>query len=645
MGDNRYSKLFEPFQLGTLKLRNRLVMTSMSTGFAGRGGRVTDRLIDYYAARAAGGVGMITVEMIDLHPQLYHVRKGLLLTGDHHIAGLRRLTDRIHAEGAAVSVQIGGFFRPATNGFVRYSTNETCPEGESGLAMNADEMRFFTDMLVKGVERLRRAGFDAVEIHACHGSVLSEFLSPYWNKRTDEYGGSPENRVRLVVEIVRAIRAKAGAEFPVLVRISGSEFTPEGTGVEDAVIYARELEKAGAAAVSLSGGLGHLDHIGISPSYIPRGILLPSAAAVKKAVHIPVIVANGLTPELAATALERGEADLIGLGRPLIADPEWPKKVREGRTFRPCIRCVQSCIGGLRDPRVECIGCIYNAAVGREGENQPQPAASPRRVVVIGGGPAGCEVARVCAERGHTVTLLERSEHLGGQFRLAALAPGKEDFLLLSRYYEQVLPELGVEVRYNTEASAALLAALKGEVFVLAAGSRPSVPPVKGADQPHVHTAHDYLTGKVLIDDGPVAIVGGGATGLETAHILADKGIQVSVVETLNAPGRELTANVGPKEYLLEDLKTKGCAFYSSHRAVRVEKDALVVSDRPLAGGGNETSIPAKWVLFAAGMAPQRALLNEKTLALGEWLTIGDCENPGNAYYAIHDAYELALGI
>ncbi|MCC8027589.1 MAG: FAD-dependent oxidoreductase [Clostridium sp.] len=640
-----YQKLFEPFQLGTLQLRNRVMMTSMSTGFADRGGLVTQKLIDYYGARAAGGAALITVEMVDLHPQLIHVRKGLLLTGEHQIPGLRRLTDRIHREGARASVQIGGFFRPGSTGLIRYSTDEITPEGEPSLAMNKEEMSFFTSMLVRGAQRLRDAGFDAVEIHAVHGSLLSEFLSPYWNKRTDEYGGSPENRVRFLVEIARALRKTMGEEFPILFRISSSEFTDKGYQTDDGAMYAQALESAGVTAISLSGGLGHIDHIGISPSYIPRGILLEGSGIIKKAVKIPVIVANGLTPETAEQALAEGKADLIGLGRPLIADPEWPNKVREGRVFRPCIRCVQACIGSLRDIRNECIDCIYNTSVGREGTNELAQTETPKKVVVIGGGPAGCETARVCALRGHQVTLIEKEKELGGQFRLAALPPGKADFLLMFRYYQDILKELGVDVRYNITADAAFLKELDADVYVLAAGSTPSIPPLEGKELPKVSTAHAYLSGELEIEEGPVVIIGGGATGLETAHMFVEKGIDVSVVESLNAVGRELTASVGPKEYLLEDLQAKGCKFYTSSRAVRITEEALIVSDRPLIGGGKETSIPARWILFAAGMRPRRSLLNEETAKLGRWLAVGDCENPGNAYHAIHDAYRLALTI
>jgi 2,4-dienoyl-CoA reductase-like NADH-dependent reductase (Old Yellow Enzyme family)/thioredoxin reductase len=647
MGQETFKSLFETFGLGPLSLNNRLVMNAMTTGSAGPGGTVTDRLIEYYAARAAGGVGMVTVELAGIHPQIYHVNNALGIFGDHLIMGLQKLTRRLHDEGSATSIQIGIYFRQHVNGFPRYSTNPSVPDDASHcIELNRDEIRFLTGLFADAASRAQLAGFDAVEVHACHGCLLSEFLSPYWNKRTDEYGGNLENRCRFALEILTEIRERVGLSYPVLFRISGSEFSSEGISPEDAVSLAQTLEKAGVTAVNVSGGLAHKNHIAIAPCHVPRGIFLPLSESIKKGVDVPVIAGNSLTPLQAVQALEWGQADLIGLGRPLVADAEWPVKLKEGRLreIRPCIRCNQGCIGGLRDPRRGQIGCLYNPSVGREGEASLEKSKLRKRVGVIGGGPAGCEVARVASLRGHEVILLETTRELGGQFKLAAVPPGKEDFRQLIDFYQWELRRLGVDIRLETSATPELLHSLNADTHVLAAGSRAVKPSVPGVDQVHVHMAQDVLAEKAKVEEGPVAVLGGGATGLETARVLSGKGLQVTVIEILDSPGIDISG-IGIREFLLFTLGKNNVKILTGQRAMVIESEAVIVSDRPLIGGGRETRIPAKSVALALGQEPETTLLDQDIPSRGTWHRVGDCRSPGNALTAIHDAFELACKI
>jgi 2,4-dienoyl-CoA reductase-like NADH-dependent reductase (Old Yellow Enzyme family)/thioredoxin reductase len=640
------NKLFESVTLGSLQLKNRLVMTAMSTCFAGPTGQVTDRLTEYYAARASGGAALITVEEAFIHPQLPHVKNALGAYGDHLIPGLSRLTQRIHEEGALVSLQLGLYFRQQLNGFPRYAASTQAPDcGPNCKELTIAEIQYLTDLFVAAAERTRRAGFDAVEIHACHGCIISEFLSPFWNHRSDEYGGSREGRFRFALDILQAMRARLGDGYPIIYRISGSEFAPKSFTPEDAVALSKMLDGCGVSAISISGGLGHVNHIAIPPGDVSRGLLLPIGKAVKEAVRVPVIVGNSMTPDIARNAVDGGMADLIGLGRPLIADPEWPRKVAEGRLedIRCCLRCNQGCFGAVRDPRRPWISCMYNPLAGREFENPITPSEVVKRVVIVGGGPAGCEVARVCKLRGHLVTLLEKAECLGGQIRLAAVPPAKGDFGKMPEFYEHELRRLGVDIRLKTMADQALLNALDADVYVFATGMEPTKPPIPGVGLPHVVTAHEILSGKVENPTSPVVVIGGGASGLETADLLAARGHRVTVVEILDTVGRDIPTGIGVREALMHRLHANSVILLMGHRAIEITPETVRVSDRPLVGGGQLTDLPARSVALALGGKPQTPATQD-TLpkkALCYW--VGDCWSPGNALDAIHQAFALAV--
>jgi len=638
--------LFDEVSLGPLRLKNRLLMTAMSTSLADSQGRVTTRLGEYYARRAAGGVALVTVEEAYLHPRLPHVPNALGVYSDELVPGLTRLVARIHSAGAAAALQLGLYFRQPFNGFLRFAASAHAPDCAPGcLELTPAEIQYLTGLFVAGAERAVAAGFDAVEIHACHGCLLSEFLSPFWNKRQDEYGGSGEGRFRWAVEILRALRERLPQDYPIIFRISASEFTADGFSAEDGLALSRTLQTEGVTALSLSGGLGHVNHVAIPPYHVPRGLLLPLGQAVKAATSVPVIVANSLTPELAVLAIAQGQADLIGLGRPLIADPDWPLKVARGRLaeIRRCLRCNQGCLGGLRHPAARGVSCLYNPEVGREGEGLLRPAPKPRRVVVIGGGPAGCEAARVSRQRGHEVVLLEKAAALGGQFNLASRPPHKGEFVRLLDYYRGELARLGVDVRLRTPADREMLAALRPNAVVVAVGSTPARPPLPGIHLPHVVTAHDVLAGDVTVAEGPVVVVGGGATGLETAEFLAQAGLAVSVVEMLDSVGRDIQSGLGVREPLLQRLAEKNVSVLTGRRVERISPEGVEVSDRPLIGGGQVTLLPARAVVLALGLTPGPDFDDWAAEVGGEWHRVGDCQTPGNALAAIHAAFNVAV--
>ncbi len=642
-----FDALFQPVSIGTLTLPNRIIMSSMSTRMAKTGGGMTDRLIEHYCRRARGGASLITVELADVHPLMPHLRQTLWLHNDAAVEAMRPLTDAIHENGARASIQIGVFFRPVMAGLCQYTASLKSPEAQPhAQELTAVELDRLGDVIAMGCLRAKRAGYDAVELHGVHGSIMEEFLSPFWNRRTDGYGGTREKRMRFPLEVLEKTRRLTGDDFPIIFRICGSEFHPEGTTVEDAVAFARAAEERGLNALSLSGGIGHIDHLAISASYEKRGMLLPASRAVKENCRIPVIVANALTPQMACDAVAGGDADIIALGRPLLADPDWPRKMKEGRMeeIRPCIRCNQGCMGGLRDASLPHIFCLTNPQMGRLMQDTPPAAEHPLNIVVVGGGPAGCEFAHTAAVRGHHVTLLEKENRLGGQFRTASVPPGKADFRALSDYFEVVLPRAGVDVRLNTEAGLQMLRNMQADVVVVATGSDPVLPSVPGMELPHVCLAVDVLKGRV-VPEGTVAVLGGGATGLETAHLLAEQGHAVTVVDMLQEFGRDIVAHVGVREKLLHLLEEAGVKFMPRRRVKSVTASGVELDERPLFGGGNVELLPADSVVVAMGQRPAVALFRELEASGIRCLAVGDCARPGNALAAIHAAYDLALSL
>ena len=324
-----FDALFQPISIGSLKLPNRIIMSAMSTRFPKTGGGMTEKVLEHYSRRARGGASLITVELADVHPLMPHLRQTLWLHHDSAIPEMRRLTDAIHENGSRASIQIGVFFRPAQAGLRQYTSSLESPEVlPNAQELSAGDLSRLGDIIAAACLRARKAGYDAVELHGMHGSIVEEFLSPYWNRRKDAYGGSREKRMRFPLELLEKTRKAVGEDFPVIFRICGSEFHPEGSTIDDAAAFARAAEERGLNAVSLSGGIGHIDHLAISSSYEKRGMLLPASRAVREHCGIPVIVANALTPRMAH--------DAVAGGMPILwrwADLCWP--IRTGRIKWP----------------------------------------------------------------------------------------------------------------------------------------------------------------------------------------------------------------------------------------------------------------------------------------------------------------------
>ncbi|HSF04549.1 MAG TPA: FAD-dependent oxidoreductase [Methylomirabilota bacterium] len=483
-------KLFTPIALRGVGVPNRIVMPSMTTRLATPEGAVTPQLIQYYLARAEGGAGLVTVEMCSPEPAGRHRAGELGILDDRSLPGLQQLTSRLKMAGARSAVQIGH-----AGGHTRQDVTGVPPVAPSALPHEVQEVdtrtiipveltpariRDVVRAFAEATERAKRAGFDVVEIHGAHGYLIAQFLSPLDNHRGDEYGGSLRNRARFALEVLQACRRQVG-EFPLIFRFSADEYAPGGLTPDEACEIAPWLVEAGADALHVSGGCYRSRPSGalmIPPMRYPEATFLHLARAIKGRVAVPVIAVGRLhDSSLAERVVAEGQADMVALGRQLIADPEWPRKVREGRLdeIRPCIAC-NTCVDGMREgARIQ---CLVNPVAGRETEFELRPVGRPRRVLVVGGGPAGMEAARLLARRGHRVALVERESRLGGQLRLAAKAPvfqnvetDAEVLLKLIEFLARQLGKAGVDVRLAQAATAALVRELRPEVVVLATGA------------------------------------------------------------------------------------------------------------------------------------------------------------------------------
>ena len=488
-------RLFEPITIRGVEIPNRIVMPPMTTRLADPDGTVTEELIQYYLARAHGGTGLLIVEMCSPEPAGRHRARELGLFDDRFLPGLRELTARLKAAGARAAVQIGhagGHTRQDVTGMppvapsaLPHVVQEVDTRTVVPLALTREGIRAVIQAFADATERAKRAGFDVVEIHGAHGYLIAQFLSPLDNHRTDEYGGSLRNRARFALEVLEACRERVG-DLPLIFRVSADEYAAGGVALDDARELSPWLVEAGADALHVSAGCYRSRPSGavmIPPMSYPEGVFLHLARAIKSCVGVPVIAVGRLhDPALAERVLAEGQADMVALGRQLIADPEWPRKVRAGRAdeIRPCISC-NTCVDGMREgARIQ---CLVNAMAGREVQFELRPVPRPRSVMVVGGGPAGMEAARVLALRGHRVVLVEQSDRLGGQLRLAARAPifqnVETDASVLLRFVEflgRQLGTVGVAVKLGQAVTPRLVNELKPEVVVLATGASYRVP-------------------------------------------------------------------------------------------------------------------------------------------------------------------------
>ncbi|MEQ2128738.1 NAD(P)/FAD-dependent oxidoreductase [Caldanaerobacter subterraneus KAk] len=640
-------ELTKPIQLGGIELKNRLVMAPVKTGYATVEGQVTEELIGYYLNRAKGGVGLIVLESAYVDPSGKEIPRQLGIYDDSLVDGLKRLITPLQEAGSKVAVYInhaGRIANPMVTKLPLIAPSPiACPTiGVEPQGIPHEDIKKWQNTYVKAAIRAYEAGADALEIQFGHGYLVHQFLSPHTNKREDEYGGSFENRIRFGMEILDEIKKEIGADFPIIVRISADEFVPGGWTLEDAIRLAKALEDKGVAAIDVSlGSSCESGAITLQTLGTQKGLAWEFASKIKEQVNIPVIAVGRInTPELAEEILVSGKADLVALGRPLVADPLFVEKAISGRSkeIRRCAACHQGCLDELRAGRR--FGCNFNPSVGKEEEIEIQKAPQPgKKVFIIGAGPAGLEAAYTAASRGHKVTIYDENEELGGQLIAASMPPHKEELMGIVEYYKEVLPKLGVEIKLNHRVTAEEVAQWEADAIMFATGGEPIVFPIPGLKE------YGYMTALDVLKEGKetgqtVAIIGGGLIGMETADYLSEKGKKVMVIELLDEVARDM--GVFEKNLLMKRLKERDVEIYVKTKLKEVNKS--LVTETP--EGERNLPLPDTIVL-SVGMRPNRTLYEEvKKLVPEEKLyLIGDAKEVRKIVHAISEGRNVALTI
>jgi len=640
-------KLFDSIQLKNLFLKNRIAMASMGTNLADSEGFVTEEMIAYYAERAKGGAGLIMTELVTVDFPLGNgIERQLSIDNDKYIPGLQKLTNQIHRYGSKVFVQLNHAGNRAKPEFTRGAVPVSASPTPSSIAkiepkpLTGEEISNLIDAFGQAGRRAKEAGFDGIDLHFAHGYLISQFLSSFTNKRTDRYGGNFGNRVRLAIEVLERCRRGVGKDFPISAKVVGQQYMKGGITLHETKNLCHLLQQNGIDVIQVSGGDPESpDHLPVPPMYSRRGCYVNLAHSIKKGVSIPVITVGRINNILLANQIiESGKADLVAMGRAFLADPDFPRKALEGKLeeIRMCIGCNQGCRGRDRTKYLT-VGCILNPRAGKEKE-EPEivPARITKHLLVVGGGPAGMEAARVAALRGHQVILAEKQRGLGGQLREAARPPGRGEFRNLIKWYQHQVSRLGVKLFLGRKATVDSIRNLEPDTVILATGSRPLSPAIGGLKQVNVAYASDIL-GKKIQMGNQVVIIGGGGVGLETADFLTSRGKRVTVIEQLSEVGRDLEGST--KKALMARLTRKKVRILTSATVHKVEIKKIFVRWN---GSQNEIAFDEPLIIATgveANLELYESLKKTEELKNIDLHVIGDSISPRLLREAIFEGY------
>lgn len=635
-----YSNLFQPGNIGTCKLRNRIIMPLYPTKYS-HDSRVNERMLSFYRERAKGGVAMIVLDCPCLdYPALYKGKNELRIDEPSYVEGIQKLLSAIHDEGAKAFMHLNYpgeiFFDKQVEGAKQKGGKWVQPLANY---MTAEEACSIIDIMAKGAYRAREIGYDGVDVQASYGDLISQLLSPLSNKRKDEFGGTLENRPRFLVELIKKIKQEAGNDFPVLIKLVCDEYVPGGLTIKNSAEIAKISASAGADAILANAGNKATKHMTIPSHYTGAGALVNLACEIKKTVDIPVIAIGKInTPELADQIIAEGKADFAAMARALVADPYLPKKALDGRReeIRVCIYCLQDCA----QSGAQGLGraCSVNPFAGQEHIMQIKPAEKKKKVVIIGGGPAGMQTAILASQRGHQVTLYEKSSSLGGQFRLAGKAPLKYEADELLRYLNYMLSKTNVKVVMNKEASINDITAESPDAVILAAGSRFKMPDIPGVNLQFVYDVRQVYEKNPELGKH-IVIFGGGEIGCETADMLSAENREITVIEILPAVLSKMKDI--PREDLLRRLKEKKVRILTETEAVSIEQGKVQIKDKE----GTHSFLRTDSVIFSIGTIPENSLLSSLKEKVPEIYVTGDAAEPGNVGNALRSAAKAALEI
>lgn len=641
-----YPLLFSPGKIGNLKLKNRLVMPPMVRNYADEKGLVTQRYVDHVESIAKGGVGMMILEASFIRQDGRGFTNELGIHTDKTISGLKRLVRAAHLHKAAIGIQLyhaGRQTNSKTTGVrcVAPSPIADPVKQEVPHQLTIKEIETLVKAYGAAAKRAKKAGMDFVEIHGAHGYLITQFLSPFTNKRNDGYGGTADKRFRFMAEVFAAVRRAVGKDFPVVIRLSGDELVPGGLRLKDTVVIAKKLEALGADALHISAGnyASYAQGMMIPPMATPDAPLAHLAKGVKHAVKIPVItVAKIRTPELAEKLLKNKTADFIAIGRSLLADPEWPNKAKSGdvESINHCVACNQGCISRLFADQD--VWCTVNPECGREKRFAAKRKGKAKKVLVVGGGAAGMEAAIVAAKRGHKVVIYEKTSRLGGQLFAAEAAPYRKDWDMLLKSLVRKVAKLKIQVRLKTELTPELAKAEKADAAIIATGSKPYMPNVPGIIGDNVITARDLMEGKSKISGNNVVVAGGGCAGAQTAEYLAKKGHKVTIVEALGTIAAE--APIDEQHLLLGRLAKAKVKTLVNTKILDIREHEIGIQ-----GPKGPADVKADAVVVCFGARSEDSLADYLKPLIRQVITVGDALKARRVTDAVLEGALAALSL